>query len=117
MRVGVLERPYGTVFVSCFRGLWGGFCIMDTNGRWIMGGRRASCCCWLLPPPTLVIRGFNKGEHASLAPTTAAYAVTGGSSNGLSISSRIWYATNCSGFFASEPEVDEFADTELLDTV
>jgi hypothetical protein len=70
-----------------------------------------------------VIRGFIKGEHAllvsrtPLAPPTAAYGVTGGSSNGLSISSRIWYATNCSGFFASEPELDEFADTELLDTV
>ncbi len=33
VRVGVLERPYGTVFVSCLRGLWGGFCMMDANGR------------------------------------------------------------------------------------
>ena len=40
-----------------------------------------------------------------------------GSSKGLSRSSRISYATNLSGFFVSDPELEEFADTELLDTV
>lgn len=52
----------------------------------------------------------------SPAPLAASYPDTGGSSKGLSRSSRNSYATNCNGFFVSE-ELDELAETELLDTV
>lgn len=42
----------------------------------------------------------------------------GGSSNGLSRCSRTLYATNLSGFFAaSDPDEEEWADTELLEIV
>ena len=84
-----------------------------------MGGR------WL--PPNLEIRGFINAMQASVltgapleasAPIVlaASYPETGGSSNGLSRSSRNSYATNFSGFFVSD-ELDELAETELLETV